>query len=69
MVSRCTLGRSLFRLLEDIATEFDIQGLELDWTCVCIDANLRVQDNGIIIPVAFRGNNGKRLTTLPAGNS
>lgn len=27
--------------LEDVATEFDIQGLELDWTCVCWDADLR----------------------------
>jgi hypothetical protein len=27
--------------LEDTATEFDIQGLELDWTIVCWDANLR----------------------------
>ena len=27
--------------LEDVATEFDIQGLELDWTCVAWDANLR----------------------------
>lgn len=27
--------------LEDTATEFDIQGLELDWTVVCWDANLR----------------------------
>jgi len=27
--------------LEDTATEFDIQGLELDWTLVCWDANLR----------------------------
>lgn len=27
--------------LEDAATEFDIQGLELDWTCVCWDANYR----------------------------
>ena len=27
--------------LEDNATEFDIQGLELDWTIVCWDANLR----------------------------
>jgi len=27
--------------LEDIATEFDIQGLELDWVGVCWDANLR----------------------------
>ena len=27
--------------LEETATEFDIQGLELDWTCVCWDADLR----------------------------
>lgn len=27
--------------LEETATEFDIQGLELDWTVVCWDANLR----------------------------
>ena len=32
--------------LEDVATEFDIQGLELDWTCVAWDANLRKQDEG-----------------------
>ncbi|WP_309500015.1 DUF2075 domain-containing protein [Sulfurovum sp.] len=24
---------------EEVATEFDIQGLELDWTCVCWDGN------------------------------
>jgi DUF2075 family protein len=29
--------------LEEVATEFDIQGLELDWTCVCWDADLRFQ--------------------------
>jgi hypothetical protein len=27
--------------LEDVATEFDIQGLELDWTCVTWDADFR----------------------------
>lgn len=32
--------------LEDVATEFDIQGLELDWTCVAWDANLRKLDSG-----------------------
>lgn len=26
---------------EDVATEFDIQGLELDWTCLAWDADLR----------------------------
>jgi DUF2075 family protein len=28
-----------------VATEFDIQGLELDWTCVAWDANLRKSPN------------------------
>lgn len=32
--------------LEDVATEFDIQGLELDWACLCWDANLRRTDGG-----------------------
>ncbi|KRB84525.1 DUF2075 domain-containing protein [Noviherbaspirillum sp. Root189] len=27
--------------LEDAGSEFDVQGLELDWICVCWDANLR----------------------------
>lgn len=31
--------------LEETATEFDIQGLELDWTIVCWDANLRFYNN------------------------
>jgi DUF2075 family protein len=31
---------SLF--LEDAATEFQVQGLELDWACVAWDADLRV---------------------------
>ena len=30
--------RSYFAL-EDVATEFDIQGLELDWVAMCWDAN------------------------------
>jgi len=32
--------------LEDVATEFDIQGLELDWTCVTWDADFRYTPNG-----------------------
>ena len=28
--------------LEDVATEFDVQGLELDWVCVSWDADLRM---------------------------
>jgi hypothetical protein len=31
--------------LEDAASEFDVQGLELDWVCVCWDANLRREDD------------------------
>jgi len=41
--------------LEDIATEFDVQGLELDWACVCIDANLRITDGKTVEPATFRG--------------
>lgn len=40
--------------LEDVATEFDVQGLELDWTCVAWDADLR--HNGTEwLRRAFRG--------------
>jgi hypothetical protein len=32
--------------LESVATEFDIQGLELDWVCVTWDADFRYTDTG-----------------------
>jgi len=32
--------------LEDVATEFDIQGLELDWACITWDADFRYTDKG-----------------------
>jgi hypothetical protein len=32
--------------LEDVATEFQIQGLELDWACVTWDADFRFGDGG-----------------------
>jgi hypothetical protein len=32
--------------LEDAATEFQVQGLELDWTCVTWDADLRFTGSG-----------------------
>jgi DUF2075 family protein len=32
--------------LEDVATEFQVQGLELDWTCVTWDADFRYTDSG-----------------------
>jgi len=41
--------------LEDIATEFDVQGLELDWACVCIDANIRITEKRTLEPFRFRG--------------
>jgi hypothetical protein len=31
--------------LEDAATEFQVQGLELDWTCVTWDGDLRYRDS------------------------
>ena len=35
--------------LEEVATEFDVQGLELDWACVAWDANLAIQATGLEI--------------------
>lgn len=32
--------------LEDVATEFHVQGLELDWACVTWDADFRYRDEG-----------------------
>jgi hypothetical protein len=40
--------------LEDVATEFDIQGLELDWTCVAWDADLRFNGENWTLK-SFRG--------------
>jgi len=45
--------RSSFNM-EDVATEFDIQGLELDWVGVCWDADLRYRSGGWHFH-AFRG--------------
>lgn len=38
------LRSSMF--LEDVATEFDVQGLELDWTCLVWDGDLRYTETG-----------------------
>lgn len=32
--------------LEDVATEFQVQGLELDWACLVWDGDLRFNENG-----------------------
>jgi DUF2075 family protein len=46
--------------LEDVATEFDIQGLELDWVGMCWDANFRREDNRWK-PYYFRGSRWERV--------
>jgi hypothetical protein len=40
--------------LEDTATQFDIQGLEVDWSIVAWDADYRIE-NGYFIPYNFTG--------------
>lgn len=46
--------------LEDVATEFHVQGLELDWTCVAWDADFRRVDQGWE-NFSFRGNKWQRI--------
>ncbi|HMN62717.1 MAG TPA: DUF2075 domain-containing protein, partial [Anaerolinea sp.] len=45
---------------EEVATEFDIQGLELDWTCVGWDGNLRFTQQGWQYS-NFRGSSWQRM--------
>lgn len=40
--------------MEEAGTEFDVQGLELDWTCVVWDADLRYSNYGWVYK-SFRG--------------
>lgn len=51
--------RSSFHL-EDVATEFDIQGLEVDWSCVVWDGDLR-HDNGKWGTFSFKGNKWQNI--------
>ncbi len=46
--------------LETPATEFGVQGLELDWTCVCWDADLRRKGNDWDFN-AFRGTKWQKI--------
>ncbi|GAB2508927.1 DUF2075 domain-containing protein [Lysobacter humi (ex Lee et al. 2017)] len=46
--------------LEDVATEFQVQGLELDWTCVVWDGDLRVND-GKWAHFSFKGERWERI--------
>jgi len=49
--------------LEDVATEFHIQGLELDWSCVVWDGDLRYASNGWQ-PFSFKGNKWQNINSL-----
>lgn len=49
--------------LEEVATEFDIQGLELDWTCVCWDGDLFFQ-NGQWKRRKFKGTNWQNINDV-----
>ncbi len=44
LADKMDVRSSLF--LEDAATEFDIQGLEVDWTCLVWDGDFRYTSNG-----------------------
>ncbi len=46
--------------LEDVATEFHVQGLELDWTCVCWDGDFRHTGSGWQ-HCSFRGSKWQRI--------
>lgn len=46
--------------LEDVATEFQVQGLELDWTCVVWDGDLRY-DRGSWEFFGFKGKRWERV--------
>lgn len=48
--------------LEDVATEFDIQGLELDWIGVCWDGDLYFNDS-TWTPQNFSGSTWKNVNT------
>lgn len=48
--------------LEDVATEFHIQGLELDWACVAWDADFRYSSDGWIMK-SFRGKKWQNINS------
>jgi len=49
--------------LEDVATEFHVQGLELDWSCVVWDGDLRYSPNGWQT-FSFKGNKWQNIHNL-----
>jgi len=46
--------------LEDVATEFQVQGLELDWACITWDADFRYRLDGWQT-FAFKGSRWQRI--------
>jgi hypothetical protein len=53
--------------LEDVATEFDVQGLELDWVCVTWDGDFRYSNNGWE-HCSFCGNRWNRIKKVERQN-
>ncbi|OFY39390.1 MAG: hypothetical protein A2X18_04645 [Bacteroidetes bacterium GWF2_40_14] len=49
--------------LEDVATEFHVQGLELDWACVTWDGDLRYSENGWKT-FSFKGNKWQNINSV-----
>lgn len=49
--------------LEDVATEFHVQGLELDWACVTWDADYRFKGAGTWETFSFKGNKWQRINS------
>ena len=47
---------------EEVATEFDVQGLELDWAGVCWDADYRYSDDRWTY-LSFRGTQWRRVNS------
>lgn len=58
LADKMDVRSSLF--LEDVATEFDIQGLELDWTCLVWDGDFRYTPDGWDHN-AFRGSKWQKI--------
>jgi len=53
--------------LEDVATEFHIQGLELDWVCVSWDGDFRYNEHGWQ-HLSFRGTKWQRINKASRKN-
>lgn len=53
--------------LEDAATEFHVQGLELDWVCVTWDADFRFNNNGWQ-HLSFRGSRWQKINKAERQN-